>query len=83
MRNQIEVIEGQYTLIVEGLSESVLVERGFNETPDWYENNWISEPEIVKAWKGDNEIDVNNVPKLLIRDVLRDCKNNRSEDFLI
>jgi hypothetical protein len=83
MRNQIEVIEGQYTLIVEGLCEGVLVERGFNETPDWYDTNWISEPEIVKAWKGDDEIDVNNVPKLLIRDVLRDCKNNRSEDFLI
>ena len=83
MRKEIEVIEGQYTLIVEGLSETVLVERGFNETPDWYENNWISEPEIVKAWKCDDEIDVNNVPKLLIRDVLRDCTNNRSEDFLI
>jgi hypothetical protein len=83
MRKEIEVIEGEYTLIVEGLSESVLVERGFNETPDWYENNWISEPEIVKAWKNDDEIDVNNVPKLLIRDILKDCKNNRSEDFLI
>jgi hypothetical protein len=72
---------GEWEFEIVGMAQGRLVRPSDGITPDEYELEWLFEPEIVKAFKRDEEVSVFAIPKGLYKEVMNEALN--SNDLII
>jgi hypothetical protein len=73
---------GEWEFEIQGLGEVYTLCPETESTPEERDIIWHIEPEIVKAWKNDEEVNPLMIPKILYKEAIEHSKTQTDDLYL-